>query len=101
MLFRSQSVEFYGVLREVTQLMYNSSVQSHRTVVVLRYDWYNLAGNTKSASIDDDRHFKAINIRSLWYEGEPFIHTTQARNNFLSIGHLLGQRLASHVEVQT
>ena len=30
-----QSVQFYGVLREVIQLMYNSSVQSHRTVVVL------------------------------------------------------------------
>ena len=41
-----QIVEFYGVLREVIQLMYNFSVQSHRTVVRLRYVWYNLDGTT-------------------------------------------------------
>ena len=75
-------MEFYGVLRDVVQLMYNSSVQRHKTVVLLRCDWYNLAANMKSAGIDDDRHFKAINIRSLWYEGEPFILATQARKIF-------------------
>ena len=47
-----QLVKFYGVLREVIQLMYNSIVQSHRTVVVLRYDWYNLDGTTKSTGIE-------------------------------------------------
>ena len=30
-----QSVKFYDVLREVIQLMYNSSVQSHRMVVAV------------------------------------------------------------------
>ena len=59
-----KSVEFYGVLRDVIQLMYNSSVQSHRTVVLLRYDWYNLDGTTKSAGIDDDGHFRSVNIKS-------------------------------------
>ena len=77
-----QSVEFYGVLREVIQLMYNSSVKSHTTVVLLRCDWYNLATNTKSVGIDDDRHFKSIDITSLWYKGDPFILATQARNIF-------------------
>ena len=51
-----QSVKFYDVLREVIQLMYNSSVQSHRMVVLLCYDWYHLAGNTKSVGLDDDGH---------------------------------------------
>jgi len=59
-----QSVDFYGVLREVIQLMYNSSIQSHRTVVVLRCDWYNLDGTTKSACIDVDGHYRSINIKS-------------------------------------
>ena len=59
-----QSVEFYGVLREVIQLMYNSSVQSHRIVVLLRCDSYNLASNTKSTCIDDDGHFRSVNIKS-------------------------------------
>ena len=77
-----QSVEFYGVLREVIQLMYNSSVQSHRTVVVLRCDWYNLDGTTKSADIDDDRHYRSVNIKSFWYKDDPFILATQARKIF-------------------
>ena len=58
-----QLVEFYGVLREVIQLMYNSSVQSHRTVVLLCYDWYNLDGTMKSTGIDDDRHYRSVNIK--------------------------------------
>jgi hypothetical protein len=61
-----QSVEFYGVLGEVIQLMYNSSVQSHRTVVVLRCDWYNLDGTTKSIDIHDDEHYRSVNIKSFW-----------------------------------
>ena len=69
----SQSVEFYDVLIEVIQLMYNSSVQSHMTVVVLRYDWYNLDGTTKSVGIDDDGHYRSINIKSFWYKNDPFI----------------------------
>ena len=77
-----KTMQFYGVLSDVIQLMYNSSIQSHRMVVLLRCDWYNLAGNMKSTGIDDDRHFKAVNIRSLWYEGEPFILSTQARKIF-------------------
>jgi hypothetical protein len=56
--------------------MYNSSVQSHRMVVLLHYNWYNLAGNTKSAGIDDDGHFRSIDIKSFWYKGDPYILVT-------------------------
>ena len=74
-----QSLEFYGVLREVIQLMYNSSVQSHMTVVLLCCDWYNLDGTTKSVGIDDDRHYISFNLKSFWYKDDPFILATQAR----------------------
>ena len=94
-----QLVEFYGVLREVIQLMYNSSIQSHRMVVVLRCDRYNLDGTTKSVGIDDDKHYRSINIKSFWYKNDPFILATQARKIFLSVGHLLGQRLVGCAEV--
>ena len=77
-----QLVEFYGVLREVIQLMYNSSVQSHRTVVVLRCDWYNLDGTMKSVGINDDEHYRSINIKSFWYKDDPYILATQARKIF-------------------
>ena len=86
-----QLVEFYGVLREVIQLMYNSSVQSHRMVVVLCYDRYNLDGTTKSACIDDDRHYRSINIKSFWYKDDPFILATQARNIFYQQDTSLGK----------
>jgi hypothetical protein len=78
----SQTVEFYGVLREVIQLMYNSSVESHRRMVLLCCDRYNLDGTTKSAGIDDDGHFRSVNIKSFWYKDDPFILTTQARKIF-------------------
>jgi hypothetical protein len=55
-------VEFYGVLREVIELVYNSSLESHSTVVLLRCDWYNQVG--KSIGINDDRHYKSIKIGS-------------------------------------
>ena len=76
-------MEFYGVLREVIQLMYNSSVQSHRTVVVLRYDLYNLDGTTKSTGIDNDGHYRSVNIKSFWYKDDPFILVTQVRKIFI------------------
>ena len=94
-----QLVEFYGVLREIILLMYNSSIQSHRTVVVLHCDWHNLDGTTMSTGIGDDGHYRSINIKSFWYKDDPFFLATQARKIFLSIGHLLGQRLVGHVEV--
>ena len=86
-----QSVEFYGVLREVIQLMYNSSIQSHRTMVLLRCDLYNLAGNTKSSGIDDDGHFRSINIKSFWYKDDPYILVTQARKIFYLLDTSLGK----------
>ena len=81
-IHEGQSVEFYGVLREVIQLIYNSSVQSHRTVVLLHCDWYNLDGTTKSTGIDDDRHFRSINIKSFWYKDDPFILMAHAKKIF-------------------
>ena len=77
-----QLVEFYGVLREVIQLMYNCSIQSYRMVVLLRCDWYNLVGKTKSIGIGNDGHFRSVNIKSFWYKDDPYILVTQARKIF-------------------
>ena len=71
-----KTMEFYGVLRDVIQFMYNSSVQSHRMVVLLCCDWYNLDGTMKSVGIDDDRHYRSINIKLFWYKDDPFILAT-------------------------
>ena len=75
-----KSVEFYGVLREVIELQYNSNLKARRTVVLFRCDWYNQVG--KTVGIRDDGHFKSINIQSFWSKDDPFIFATQSRKIF-------------------
>jgi hypothetical protein len=41
-----------------------------------------LVGSITSAGIDDDGHYRSINIKSFWYKDDPFIVTTQARKIF-------------------
>ena len=62
---RGNTIEFYGVLKEVIELQYNSSLQIHLSVVLFRCDWCNQEG--KCAGIRDDTHFKSIKIQSCWY----------------------------------
>ena len=46
-------IDFYGVLREVIELEYNSNLESRRTVVLFRCDWYNQVGKTKGSEMMD------------------------------------------------
>jgi hypothetical protein len=64
-------IDFYGVLKEVIELQYNSNLQVRRTVVIFRCDWYNQEG--KGKGLQDDGYFKSINVQSLWYKTDPFI----------------------------
>jgi hypothetical protein len=73
-------IDFYGVLKEVIELEYNSNFQVRRTVVLFRCDWFNQDG--KSRGPRDDGHFKAINVQSLWYKSDPFILATQSKKVF-------------------
>ena len=43
---RGEAIEFYGVLKEVLELQYNSNLQRRRLVVLFRCDWYNQEGKT-------------------------------------------------------
>lgn len=75
-----ENIDFYGVLKEVIELQYNSNYQVRRSVVVFRCDWYNQVG--KTVGIRDDRHFKSINVQSFWYKSDPFILADQAKKIF-------------------
>jgi hypothetical protein len=75
-----KDIDFYGVLKEVIELEYNSNLQVRRTVVLFRCDWFNQEGKTRVPR--DDRHFKAINVQSLWYKTDPFILATQSKKIF-------------------
>jgi hypothetical protein len=64
-------IDFYGVLKEVIELQYNSNLQVLRTVVIFQCDWYNQEG--KGKGLQDDGHFKSINVQSLRYKIDPFV----------------------------
>ena len=83
------TVDFYGVLREVIELEYNSNLESRRTVVLFRCDWYNQVGKTRG--VRDDGHFKSINIESLWYKSDPFILAAQLKKIFYLPDTALGR----------
>jgi hypothetical protein len=55
-----KEIDFYGVLKEVIELKYNSNLQKIRRVYLFRCDWYNQVGKTRG--IRDDGHFKSINV---------------------------------------
>ena len=82
-------IDFYGVLKEVIELEYNSNFQFRRTVVLFRCDWFNLHG--KTIGLRDDGYFKSINVMSLWYKTDPFILATQSKKIFYLQDTTLGK----------
>ncbi|XP_066379444.1 uncharacterized protein [Miscanthus floridulus] len=74
------NIDFYGVLKEVIELQYNSNLQVRRTVVLFQCDWFKQEG--KTIGLQDDGHFKSINVQSLWYKTDPFILATQSKKIF-------------------
>jgi len=82
-------IDFYGVLKEVIELEYNSNLQVRRTVVLFRCDWFNQEGKTRGPR--DDSYFKSINVQSLWYQTDPFILSTQAKKFFYLQDTALGK----------
>jgi hypothetical protein len=75
-----ENIDFYGVLKEVIELGYNSNLEFCHSVVLFQCDWYNLCG--KSRGMRDDGYFKSINMQSLRYRSVLFILATQSTNVF-------------------
>jgi hypothetical protein len=73
-------IDFYGQLRDIIHLQYNSSGGIHRSVVLFRCDWFDLGG--KKTGVNDDGHFKSINTGRFWYKNDPYILTSQATKCF-------------------
>ncbi|KAK1644427.1 hypothetical protein QYE76_062232 [Lolium multiflorum] len=70
------SIDFFGQLKSIIRLQYNSSGGVHRSVVLFRCDWFDLGG--RKPGFDDDGHFKSVNTEKFWYKTDPFILTSQA-----------------------
>ena len=77
---RGETMEFYGVLKEVIELQCDSNLQFRWSMVLFRCNWYNQEG--KTVGIKDDEYFKSININSFWYKSDPFILATQSTQIF-------------------
>ena len=55
-------IDFYGQLRSIVELQYNSSGGIHRSVVLFRCDWFELGSKKRRDSfVKYDGHFKSIN----------------------------------------
>ena len=74
------ATKFYGQLREIVELSYNSSLECIRTVILFRCDWFSQDG--KARTIRDDGLFRSINVERLWYKTDPFILATQSKKVF-------------------
>jgi hypothetical protein len=74
-------IDFYGQLKGIIKLQYNSSGGIHRSVVLFRCDWFDLGGK-KKIGIKNDGHFTSINTGRCWCKNDPFILTTQATKVF-------------------
>jgi hypothetical protein len=76
----NQDVDFYGSLKEIIELRYNSDSDGHRTVVLFRCDWYDT--HRRRFRMKEDGFFRSINHGSLWYKDDSFILATQATKVF-------------------
>jgi hypothetical protein len=72
--------EFYGQLKEIVKLSYNSNLQFIRIVVLFWCDC--LSQDGKARNTRDDGHFRSINIERFWYKSDPFILATQSKKVF-------------------
>jgi len=78
---KGEVIDFYGQLKSIIKLQYNSTLGIHRSVLLFRCDWFDLGGKKKTG-LRDDGHFKSINTGRCWYKNDPFILTTQATKVF-------------------
>ena len=67
---------FYGAILEVMEVVYIRG----RKVLVFHCQWFRLMPN--SNLIFEQHNLTSINIKSSWYEDQPYILATQARQVF-------------------
>lgn len=75
-----EDIDFYGQLKEVIQLQYNSDANSQRTVVLFKCDWFDTC--SKKSRMKNDGYFKSISHGNCWYKDDAFILATQATKVF-------------------
>ena len=72
---KGKHIDFYGFVKAVVELTFFHAYK----VVLLQCEWYN-TGSTNT--IKSDRHFVTIDIRSRWYQNDPFVLPNQVQQVF-------------------
>jgi hypothetical protein len=76
----NECIDFYGCLKEIIELQYNSDLMEHRTVVLFQCDWFDT--HSKKVNMKCDGYFRSINHSSRWYKNDAFILAAQATKVF-------------------
>ncbi|XP_075675136.1 uncharacterized protein LOC142644396 [Castanea sativa] len=79
--------DFYGHVCKIWELEY---VVRHK-VVLFQCEWYNTGTNGRRRTIRTDAHCTSIDVTSRWYENDPFILPSQARQVFYLQDTKLGE----------
>lgn len=90
--------DFYGQLCNVWELEY---MCLHR-VVLFECHWYNTGNVTgRRASVQRDQYCTSIDVRSRWYENDPFVLPSQAKQVFYVNDTKLGEHWRVVVHCQS
>ena len=76
--YKREMHDFYGHVCKIWELEY----VFHHKVVLFQCDWYNTGTNGRRRTIRIDAHCISIDVTSRWYENDPFILPSQAREVF-------------------
>ncbi|KAF7141455.1 hypothetical protein RHSIM_Rhsim06G0076200 [Rhododendron simsii] len=70
--------DFYGHLSKVWEFGYRCS----NKVVLFQCEWYNTGNTGRTRTIRTDAHCTSIDVTSRWYQSDPFVLRSQAKQVF-------------------
>lgn len=74
-IHKNKSIEYFGFLRRVVELTYIGDYK----VILFQCEWFDM-GSKKT--VQADKHFISIDIRSRWYKDDPFVLPIQVHQVF-------------------
>jgi hypothetical protein len=83
-------IVYYGVLKEILELMYPINKHGDRLVFLFRCDWYDIT-SSKTTGSRDDGYFKSLNHKALRYKNDPFVLVYQVDQVFYMEDTALGK----------
>ncbi|XP_026393683.1 uncharacterized protein LOC113288780 [Papaver somniferum] len=83
-VFEGKEIEFYGTLCDVIEVKYLNNYR----VVLFKCDWFDLTPRKKNLKTDYD--LTCLNVSSTWYQKDPYVIASDARQVFYLDDHKFG-----------